>query len=130
VICSICARGGSKGVRSKNTRVIAASHCSSIAWSRREPAACSTCRGQQRRRQSPELAREHGADVLVERPAELATDTAGKLPAIQHCSLRGGASAGQDVRRYGGRRRDSPLREPNDIVAAVETVAVHRGVAT
>jgi N-acylneuraminate cytidylyltransferase/CMP-N,N'-diacetyllegionaminic acid synthase len=66
-----------------------------------------------------EVAREWGADYLVERPVDMATDTAPKVPAIRHCVA--------EVERLSGTAYDtlvdldatSPLRVPADIVGAV-----------
>jgi CMP-N,N'-diacetyllegionaminic acid synthase len=67
-----------------------------------------------------EIARAHGVDLLVERPPELATDQAAKLPVIRHCV--------SEVERRTGTRfvtlvdldATSPLRLPEDVRAAVE----------
>ena len=121
VICSICARGGSKGVRSKNTRVIAGKplfvHSLEQA---RASGLFDTVAVSSDDANLLSLAREHGADVLVERPAELATDTAGKLPAIQHCVFEAERRLGKTYGVMVDIDATSPLREPNDIVAAVE----------
>jgi N-acylneuraminate cytidylyltransferase/CMP-N,N'-diacetyllegionaminic acid synthase len=66
-----------------------------------------------------ETAERWGADVLIERPAELATDAAPKLPAIQH--------AVEWAERVGGAHFDtlvdldatSPLRSVDDVRGAV-----------
>jgi len=65
------------------------------------------------------VAKAHGADILIKRPAEMATDTAGKVPAIAH--------AVQSVEAQKNIRYDivvdldatSPLRLPSDITEAV-----------
>jgi N-acylneuraminate cytidylyltransferase/CMP-N,N'-diacetyllegionaminic acid synthase len=66
-----------------------------------------------------ETAREWGADSLIKRPDELATDQAAKIPVIQHCVA--------EVERLHGQTYDiivdldatSPLRFVEDIHAAV-----------
>jgi CMP-N,N'-diacetyllegionaminic acid synthase len=86
MLCTICARGGSKGVPNKNVREILGKPLiaytieqarqsglfSSIAVSSDSEVILST-------------AKEFGADILVRRPDELASDTAAKVPAIPHC---------------------------------------------
>jgi N-acylneuraminate cytidylyltransferase/CMP-N,N'-diacetyllegionaminic acid synthase len=78
---------------------------------------------------SPQIlnaAREHGADLLVQRPLELSTDAAAKLPAIRHCV--------DEVEKLKGHRFDivvdldatSPLRLPADIRGAVELLETRR----
>ncbi len=119
-LCTICARGGSKGVKGKNVRLllgkplivhtIEAAKASQlfdlIAVSSDSDAIL-------------DVARAAGCDYLIRRPDEMATDQAGKLPAIRHCVA--------EVERLSGQRFDtlvdldatSPLRIPEDIVNAV-----------
>ncbi len=128
-ICTICARGGSKGVKNKNIRELAGkpliAHTIDQARSSGlfELIAVSS--------DSSEIldtARRYGADLMVERPPELATDTADKLPAIRHCV--------QDAEKHAGKRFDvvvdldatSPLRLPEDICGAVDLLET-RGVS-
>lgn len=86
VICTICARGGSKGVLGKNTRVIAGlpliAHTITQALEAKcfEVVAVSSDDDDILR-----VATESGASTLVIRPFELAQDTSSKLPAIRHC---------------------------------------------
>ncbi len=84
-LCTIAARGGSQGVPNKNIRtvggkpLIAHTIDHAIAWDRPCDLVVST--------DSPEIAavaEEHGAEVPFIRPDHLATDTAPKLPVIQH----------------------------------------------
>ena len=124
-LCTILARGGSKGVPGKNIRPLggkplllhsieqakASGLFDVIAVSSDDDAILA-------------LAQEGGADECVMRLAEHATDTAAKLPAIRHCV--------EEVEK----RRDcsfdlvvdlqptSPLREAQDISAAVLLVEV------
>jgi len=63
--------------------------------------------------------RDFGADCIVERPSELATDTAAKLPAIRHC-----AETVEDRRQtafdvFVDLDATSPLRNIDDIRGAV-----------
>jgi len=85
VLVTICARGGSKGVKNKNIRpllgkpLIAHTILQAKAWKRADRIVVST--------DSPEIAavaKDFGAEVPFMRPAELATDTADKLPVIRH----------------------------------------------
>ena len=87
VLCTICARGGSKGVPNKNLRavggkpLVAHSITHASKWERDCDVVVST--------DSPDIAdvgREYGAEVPFTRPAELATDDAPKLPVIQHAT--------------------------------------------
>src|SRR6185503_5455906 len=85
-ICSVCARGGSKGVRNKNTRELAGRplivHTLEQA---RSTGLFKLIAVSSDSAEILDLARTHGADLTVERPPELASDTAAKIPAIRHC---------------------------------------------
>jgi CMP-N,N'-diacetyllegionaminic acid synthase len=85
-ICTICARGGSKGVKNKNLRELLGKPLitHSILQAQKsnlfDVIAVSS--------DSDEIlkvAKEYGADYIIKRPDELATDIAAKLPVIQHC---------------------------------------------
>lgn len=65
------------------------------------------------------VAREAGADLLVDRPAEMATDSSSKLPAIRHAALAAEGALGKTASIIVDLQPTSPLREPTDIVAAV-----------
>lgn len=85
LLITICARGGSKGVKGKNIRTLA-----------RKPLIYYTIKqardwGKGRRivvstdsEEIAEIAKESGAEVPFIRPADLATDTAAKTPVIRH----------------------------------------------
>src|SRR5687768_5637382 len=87
-VCTICARGGSKGVAGKNLRpllgrpLIAHSIEQARATGLFEAVAVSSDSAE-----ILEAARAVGADHAIVRPAELATDQAAKLPAIRHALL-------------------------------------------
>ncbi len=66
-----------------------------------------------------DVARRFGADVLVERPMEMATDTAAKLPAIQHCVETAERDMRQQFSIFVDLDVTSPLRLPEDIKGAV-----------
>jgi N-acylneuraminate cytidylyltransferase/CMP-N,N'-diacetyllegionaminic acid synthase len=85
-ICTICARGGSKGVKNKNIRDLLGKPL--IAYSLLQAKASGLFDAIAVSSDSSlilDAAKTYGADILVERPAELATDEAPKIPAIQHC---------------------------------------------
>jgi len=85
-ICTICARGGSKGVKNKNLREILGKPliAHSILQAKKsdlfDVVAVSSDSNE-----ILEAAKAYGADYVVKRPDEMASDTAAKLPAIQHC---------------------------------------------
>lgn len=126
-LCTICARGGSKGVADKNIRLIQGRPL--IAWTIEQARISGVFDLLAVSSDSPAIlqaAKDAGADLVITRPAELATDQAGKIAAIRHCV--------QAVERQAGRRFEtlvdldttSPLRSPEDIVASV-TLLRERG---
>jgi CMP-N-acetylneuraminic acid synthetase len=85
ILGTICARGGSKGIKNKNIRLLQGkpliSHSIRTlkAWGKADRIICSTDS-----KEIQEIAREFGAETPFLRPAELATDTAGKLDVYKH----------------------------------------------
>lgn len=123
-ICTICARGGSKGVKNKNLRellgkpLIVHSILQAKASSLFDVIAVSSDSDD-----ILQVSKQYGADYIIKRPDELATDKAAKLPAIQHCV--------QQVEQMSGLQFDtmvdidatSPLRiieDLNNTVAKIE----------
>lgn len=116
----ICARGGSKGVKGKNLRMlmnkpllahtieqarmsqvfdwVAVSSDNSDILSAGEKA---------------------GADFTINRPAELANDTAPKVPAIRHCAAEVEKLTGETLDIIVDLDATAPLRSLNDIRGAV-----------
>ncbi|MFA4905583.1 MAG: acylneuraminate cytidylyltransferase family protein [Candidatus Margulisiibacteriota bacterium] len=85
ILLTIAARGGSKGVKNKNIRqlcglpLIAHTILQAKKWGKADRIICST--------DSPEIAgvaKEYGAEIPFMRPAELASDSAGKLEVLRH----------------------------------------------
>lgn len=118
-IATICARGGSKGLPGKNLRPFAGKPL--IVHSIEQALACP---GIDEVFVSTDdtviaaIAKAAGATVPYLRPADLATDEAGKLPVIDHlaCFLK---AQGRGVGRIVDLQPTSPLREPSDIAAAL-----------
>lgn len=129
-LCTLCARGDSKGVPGKNLRPLLGKPliAHSIDQARRsglfEAVAVSSDS-----EAILEAARAAGADVLVRRPAEMATDTAGKLPAIEHCLRSAEQALGKTFAVFVDLDATSPLRLPEDIVGAVRLLE-GRGVCS
>lgn len=119
-ICTICARGGSKGVKNKNIRQIAGLPL--IAHSLIQARESGLFRHIAVSSDDPEIlhvADAHGADILVIRPNELASDTAAKIPAIQHCLERAEAEVGFRFETLVDLDATSPLRNLDDLKAVV-----------
>ena len=120
-LCTICARGGSKGLPNKNIRqmvgkpLIAHSILQAKSSGLFEAIAVSSDS-----KEILDISKKFGADYSVFRPKELASDTAPKLPAIQHCV--------NEVEILSGKKFDvivdldatSPLRITKDIEGAVK----------
>lgn len=121
ILCTIGARGGSKGVKNKNVRPLLGKPLLAHTILQAKQAgifsaiACSSDSAEILR-----VAGEWGADCLIVRPPEMASDTAAKLPAIKHCV--------EETEKRRGERFDiivdldatSPLRTSQDIVNCVQ----------
>src|SRR3989338_5132723 len=85
VLCTICARGGSQGVKNKN--LISLCRKPLIAHSilqAKQSQLFDTIAVSSDSDQILSVAKKWGADYLIDRPHEMATSTAAKIPAIQH----------------------------------------------
>lgn len=119
LIATICARGGSKGLPRKNVLPFAGMPL--IAHSIRQALACPLIQGVYVSTDDAEIAqvaREHGAQVPYLRSAELATDAAGKLPAIEHLAAHLEAQGAQ-IATLVDLQPTSPLRSAQDLDAAL-----------
>jgi N-acylneuraminate cytidylyltransferase/CMP-N,N'-diacetyllegionaminic acid synthase len=122
-ICTVCARAGSKGVRGKNLRIL--NGLPLLAHSLRQAALSGLFDVIAVSSDSPEMliiAKEHGANVLVDRPAEMATDTAAKLPVIRHCVAEAERTVGVTFDTCVDLDATSPLRDIDDIRAVVQMI--------
>lgn len=118
-IATVCARGGSRGLPGKNIRMFAGRPL--ISYTIAQALACAEIDGvyvSTDDARIAEVARSAGAIVPYLRPAELATDHAGKLPVIEHLVAFLEAQ-GESIARIVDLQPTSPLRETADIVAAL-----------
>lgn len=118
-IATICARGGSKGLPGKNIRPFAGRPL--IAHTIEQALACSGVDGVYVSTDDEgiaDVARRAGATVPYLRPAELATDQAGKLPVIEHLVAHLEAQ-GERIARIADLQPTSPLRDSADIAQAL-----------
>lgn len=119
-VCTICARGGSKGVPEKNLHFLMGMPliAHSIAHARQcklfELVAVSSDSDE-----ILQIAEAHGADITIKRPDELATDASAKMPAIAHAVRTVEQSRGKEYATCVDLDVTSPLRRPHDIVACV-----------
>jgi CMP-N-acetylneuraminic acid synthetase len=119
-ICTVLARAGSVGVPGKNVRPLGEvpliAH--SIRHARRsglfDAVVVSTDDAEAR-----SIAEAEGVELVIERPAELASATAGKVPAIVHAVETAEQQFGVTFDVVVDLDVTSPLRLPEDVVAAV-----------
>lgn len=119
-ICTICARGGSKGVKGKNVRLINGKPL--IAHSieqAKDSGLFDVIAVSSDSEHILEIADACGADYLIQRPEELATDTSAKLPVIRHCVNEVEQRRGQLFETMVDLDATSPLRSVDDIRNAV-----------
>lgn len=85
ILCTVCARGGSKGVKNKNIRPLAGkpliAHTieQALVWGKAKHVIVSTDS-----KDIADVAMAYGAEVPFMRPERLATDNAPKVPSIRH----------------------------------------------
>jgi len=124
-VCTICARGGSKGVPNKNIRILMDKPL--IVHTLDQAHATNLFDAIAVSSDSDDIlncAHNWGCDYVIKRPNELATDEAPKLPAVRHCFT--------EVERLTDKLYDtlvdldatSPLRTPDDIRQAVEFLEI------
>lgn len=120
-ICTICARGGSKGVKNKNIRDLHGRPL--IAYSilqARESGLFDCIAVSSDSEEILAVAKKCGVDYLVKRPDELATDQAAKLPAIRHCVSEVERIIGYGFDTIVDLDATSPLRISDDIIQCVQ----------
>ena len=126
-ICTICARANSKGVKNKNTRLLAGKPL--IAYTLEhamEANLFDLIAVSSDSKEILEVAQRYGADLLVERPADLATDSAAKIPAIQHCVLAAENASKKVFDVLVDLDVTSPLRLSEDIRGAVDLLETEK----
>lgn len=119
-ICTICARGGSKGVKGKNIRPLLGKPL--IAHSIEQARMSGLFSALVVSSDSEDIrnaAKAAGADLTIDRPLDLASDTAAKLPAIQHCVAQAEAHFKMEFDTIVDLDATSPLRISEDIEGAV-----------
>ena len=85
ILGTICARGGSKGIKNKNIRDLLGKPLIAYTieflknWGKIDRLVCSTDS-----KEIADIAKKYGAEIPCLRPSELATDTVSKIPVIQH----------------------------------------------
>ena len=121
VLCTICARGGSKGVKGKNVRelcgkpLIAHTIEQAIASNLFEHIVISTDSDL-----IAEAAIKYGAEVFFKRDAAMASDTAGKLDVIKDAFLKSEEHYGRKFDYEIDLDATAPLRDVSDITNSFE----------
>lgn len=121
ILCSICARGGSKGVKNKNIRKINGIELIgyTIIQARNsglfEHIIISTDSDE-----IASVAQKFGAEVFFKRAAELASDNAAKMPVIRDALVKSEQHFGCEFETIVDLDASAPLRSSTDIKAAYE----------
>lgn len=121
ILCTICARGGSKGVKNKNIRPIAGLPL--IAHTINQAKECGLFKHIVVSTDSDEIAytaQKYGAEVFFKRDSALASDTAGKLAVIRDALLKSQEYYKHKFDYIIDLDATSPLRLSSDINMAFE----------
>lgn len=125
--CSICARGGSKGFPGKNIRPLHGLPLIAHSILRaRETELFDAIYVSSDNDDILSVASAHGADFVIKRPDELATDAAPKIPVIRHAMQAAEDLFGRACDLVVDLDATSPLRLSCDILGAVDTL-LHTG---
>jgi CMP-N,N'-diacetyllegionaminic acid synthase len=119
-VCTVLARAGSVGVPGKNVRLLGGVPL--IVHSIRHARATGLFDAVVVSTDDPkvrQIAEDEGVDLIVSRPPGMATSTAGKLPSIRHAVAEAESATGRQFDIVVDIQPTSPLRIPEDILAAV-----------
>jgi CMP-N,N'-diacetyllegionaminic acid synthase len=115
-LCTICARGGSKGVKNKNIKPINGLPLNAYSIIQaKESGLFDAIAVSSDSQDILDAAKKFGADYCIKRPESLANDTAGKVPAIRHCMLEVEKILNTQVEVLVDLDATSPLRSLEDI---------------
>jgi len=119
-LCTILARGGSKGVPNKNIRHLGGKPLiAHTIMKAKEAGLFDLVAVSSDSDEILNVARTFGAGLLVKRPAELAGDSAPKIPAIKHCVLEAEKKAGSQYDVICDLDPTSPFRSVEDVRSCV-----------
>jgi len=119
-ICTICARGGSQGVPGKNVRSLLGKPLLAHTIEHAQESGAFDCLAVSS--DSTEILRvaeEWGVDLLIERPDDLATAKAAKLPAIRHAVQQAEQHIGMTSDTVVDLDATAPVRAPKDVREAI-----------
>ena len=121
VLCTICARGGSKGVKNKNIKEINGKPL--IAYTIEQAKNSKLFDHIVISTDSDDItniAKEYGAEVFFKRSAEMASDTAGKLDVIRDAFVRSEKNYNKQYDYLIDLDATAPLRDTEDIIKSFE----------
>ena len=121
VLCTICARGGSKGVKNKNIKLIKGKPL--IAYTIEQAIASGLFERIVISTDSDDIARiskDYGAEVFFKRSTELSSDTAGKLDVIRDAFKRSEEHYGKKYDYLIDLDATAPLRAIDDIIQSFQ----------
>ncbi|MCV3376570.1 acylneuraminate cytidylyltransferase family protein [Campylobacter sp. IFREMER_LSEM_CL2194] len=121
ILCTICVRGGSKGVKNKNIRKI--NDLELIAYSIIQAKNSNLFDHIVISTDSDEIAKvalKYGGEVFFKREAELSHDNAAKIPAIRDCLIKSEAYYNKKFEILIDLDASAPLRSSLDIIKAYE----------
>ena len=125
-LCSVCARGGSKGVPNKNIRPLMGKPLLIHSLDQARESGLFDCIVvSSDSNEILQLTEEWGVDHAIERPEELATDFAAKLPVIQHCFQTAETLSGMTFDIAVDLDATSPLRNQADLKGVVDFLESH-----
>ena len=122
-LCTICARGGSKGVMNKNLALIAGMPL--IGYSIDQARKSNQFEDITVSSDSDEIldvARKFGVSLALKRPAEMALDNSPKLPSIVHAAKSSEELLLKHYDLFCDLDATSPLREVEDIIESIRTL--------
>ena len=121
ILCTICARGGSKGVKNKNIKEINGKPL--IAYTIEQAKASGLFEHIVISTDSDliaNVAQEYGAEVFFKRSADMASDTAGKLDVIRDAFIRSEKYYETEFDYLIDLDATAPLRDVDDIINSFE----------
>ena len=125
-LCSVCARGSSKGVPNKNIRPLLGKPLLIHSLDQARESGLFDCIVvSSDSNEILQLTEEWGVDHAIERPEELATDFAPKLPVIQHCFQTAETLSGMTFETAVDLDATSPLRNQADLKGVVDLLESH-----
>lgn len=121
ILCSICARGNSKGIPNKNLYLINKTPLIALTISQAKNSGIFLYIAVSSDSEAIlNEAQKYQVDYLIKRPNEMATDSAAKLPAIRHCAVEVEKLSGVSFDIFVDLDVTAPLRTPEDIRNAVQ----------